>query len=306
MTENKVDILLASYNGEVFISKQIESILEQSFSNFRLIISDDGSTDKTWDIVLDFARKDNRIELVNNRRKGGVVENFNTCIQYSTASYIMFCDQDDIWPTDKVEEMLSAIINMENQHGLQPMLGFSDLTVVNQDLKTIHQGFYSYLNMNPIYNTDLRYIQWRSTVYGCTCIFNRCLMIASIPMPNSVPMHDHWFALKAAIHGMIFYHNQSTILYRQHGNNVVGASKKSLSDKLYSFIKIIKSIKKYSSEVKRMIGELRKSEQQKIQLHDIKTLLGRIKFVKTNILPFVKERPIFTLFFVVFFLTSCN
>lgn len=301
MQDSKIDILLASYNGESFISQQIESILGQSFADFRLIISDDGSTDSTWEIVTHYAELDSRIQLVDNIRKGGVINNFNCCMQHSKAEYIMFCDQDDFWPAGKVEEMFTSIKKINNYDGTQPLLCFSDLTVVNKDLDVLNPSFYAYLNLNPLYNTDYRYILWRSTVYGCTVIFNRVLLNRSMPLPENIPMHDHWLALNASHSGIIHYHNHSTVLYRQHGGNVIGAVNKNKINKVLNLIKAIKRIKKYSFEVKQMICHLSNRSGSNATDLEINNIIQRIKFVKQNIVPFFSEKAIFTSLFIIFF-----
>ena len=105
-----VDILMATYNGEAFVEEQVRSIMAQSFTNWRLLIHDDGSTDQTIAIIQQLQQEDSRIVLINdNVCNLGVARNFIHLVTYATARYCMFCDQDDIWLPNKVETMIRAI-----------------------------------------------------------------------------------------------------------------------------------------------------------------------------------------------------
>ncbi|MBE4896318.1 glycosyltransferase, partial [Enterobacter cloacae complex sp. P16RS2] len=97
----QVDIALATFNGEKYIREQIESIQKQTYSNWRLLISDDCSTDSTIAIIKELMQNDRRINIVNESRQGGVIKNFNKALMHTTAEYILLCDQDDIWPSER-------------------------------------------------------------------------------------------------------------------------------------------------------------------------------------------------------------
>ena len=105
----KVDVLLATYNGEQYLQEQIESILNQTYTDFRLLISDDGSKDKTIDIVEEYAKKDDRIIIFKQNENMGVVKNFEFLMKQVQSKYFMFSDQDDIWKKDKIEKSVKKI-----------------------------------------------------------------------------------------------------------------------------------------------------------------------------------------------------
>ena len=100
----KIDILLATYNGEEYINEQIDSILNQTYSNFRLLISDDNSTDKTLEILRDYEKKDDRIKVFENKENKGVVKNFEFLLKKVESDLYMLSDQDDVWYENKIEE----------------------------------------------------------------------------------------------------------------------------------------------------------------------------------------------------------
>jgi rRNA maturation RNase YbeY len=104
-----ISICLASYNGEKYIKEQIDSILEQSFEDFELIIQDDCSNDKTVEIVREYLKKDDRILLYENQKNLGYVKNFETLIKKANGDFIALCDQDDIWHRDKLKILIENI-----------------------------------------------------------------------------------------------------------------------------------------------------------------------------------------------------
>ena len=106
----KIDILMATYNGEKYLEEQIESILNQTYSNFRLIISDDCSTDRTCAILKEYAQKDNRIELYFQEKNLGYVKNFEFLLGKVESELYMLSDQDDYWFPEKVEKTYNKLI----------------------------------------------------------------------------------------------------------------------------------------------------------------------------------------------------
>ncbi|MGL5030539.1 MAG: glycosyltransferase family 2 protein [Aeromonas sp.] len=288
----KIDIALASYNGSKYIEAQLESILNQSHTNLSLIISDDGSTDNTVDIILEVSKKDSRVKLVNKSRVGGVVNNFNCCLSFCDANYIMLSDQDDIWLPDKIENMLFLLLKEEREIGNDsPMLCYSDLKLVDSELNLLAESFYKANNLNPFLNQDLRYLTWRSSIYGCTCIFNQACLKQALPFPAGIPMHDHWLGLVALNNGKLSYHDVPTILYRQHSNNVVGGDgfNSTIWSKLKKIKKLFKSVENscYGSSIMQANIAYKKK---------------RFKFIIYNVLPFFYEKPLYSIVYTYHFL----
>ena len=129
--EEKIDILLATYNGEKYVAEQIESILNQTYKNFNLIISDDNSSDNTPKILEDYAKKDSRIILNLQEKNLGVVKNIEFLLKQVQNEYYMLSDQDDVWLEQKVEKSLETLKN-ENAD-----LVFGDLEIVDENGKVI-------------------------------------------------------------------------------------------------------------------------------------------------------------------------
>lgn len=137
-----VDIVLATHNGERYISEQLTSILKQTHKKINIIVTDDGSTDDTIKIVKDYISRDDRVFLFEKKSNEGVIANFNNGLTQTTSNYIMFSDQDDVWDLSKVSLMLNEIVKKEKKDGaIGACLVFSDLRVVDEDLKIISESF---------------------------------------------------------------------------------------------------------------------------------------------------------------------
>lgn len=221
-----IDILLATYNGEKYLPNLLSSIENQTYKEWTLIVSDDSSTDGTLEILDEFSRKfDNKVQIYQNKN-GGAKNNFFSMLKYVKHEYIMFCDQDDIWLSNKLSVMINIMMKTEQNLGLcTPILVASDLKVVDSELNIISSSFYEYSDFN--YNFSINQLMCQNKIPGCSMMFNRSLYhLASKELETRyICMHDSWFSLLAAIFGEIVFINEQLILYRQHEANSVGASK---------------------------------------------------------------------------------
>jgi len=219
-----IDILLATYNGERFLSEQIDSIIQQSFQDWRLLVSDDGSQDGTMDLLKKFQTRDSRIVLLpKSSCRLGVQGNFSKLCEVATAPYIMLCDQDDQWFPNKIEISLNALQNYEKKYSANmPLLVHSDLHVVDESLKIISPSFWKYSRIDPKCSS-LNRLLVQNVVTGCTSIINQALLKKASPIPSSACMHDWWLALVASLFGKIEFIPAATMSYRQHSKNQLGA-----------------------------------------------------------------------------------
>ena len=219
-----IDVLLATYNGEKYIKEQIDSILNQSYKNIRLIISDDCSKDKTQEILKEYEKKDNRIELHIQEKNLGVVKNIEFLLKQVKNKYYMLSDQDDVWLPEKIEKSLETLLKNNVD------LVFGDLEVVDQDLKTMYPSFGDFMLLNKkihkyINSNRLNYIY--NCVTGCTILAKKETIQKILPLPKKSKylIHDHWIGLMTSIYGKVAYMPEKYIKYRQHGNNQVGTDK---------------------------------------------------------------------------------
>lgn len=219
-----IDIIMATYNGEKFISTQLDSILEQNCKEWKLMIHDDGSTDSTVDIIMDYVRRyPDKIEFIDDGIKtGGAKYNFFHLLSMTESEYIMFADQDDYWEKDKVGNALAKIKHIEKKYGDIPLMLHGDLKVTDDKLNITSESLFVTQKLNKNKN-KIEDILVQNNVTGCTVICNRKIINMCKVMPEEAIMHDWWLALIAASFGKIVYMGQAGILYRQHDNNTEGA-----------------------------------------------------------------------------------
>jgi glycosyltransferase involved in cell wall biosynthesis len=234
--DNKLSvcILMTSYNGEKFIRQQLESIFSQTFKNWQLIISDDGSSDKTKAIILEYQKIwGEKIQLRNGPQKG-FAENFLvlSCDKNLIADFYAFCDQDDVWLPQKIEVAIKKIsyscLNNE------PYLYCGRTISVNEKLKA--KGQSTLFKKPPSFNNALV----QSIAGGNTMIFNRTskLIIETVGVVPT-PSHDWWlYQLISGVGGKIFYDPTPLVLYRQHENSIVGENT-SFLNKFKRLIKLV-------------------------------------------------------------------
>ncbi len=222
--EEKIDILLATYNGEKYLIEQIESLLNQNYKNIRLIISDDCSTDKTIEILKKYEEKDNRIELYLQKQNLGVVKNIEFLLKKVQSPYYMLADQDDYWLPEKIEKSL------ENLKKEQADLVFTDLEVVDENLNILYKSFNDYMLLTRkikkyINSYKLNYLY--NCITGCTILAKKETLKFILPLPTTSKhlIHDYWIGIMVSLNGKISYIPEKYIKYRQHGNNQVGTEK---------------------------------------------------------------------------------
>lgn len=232
----KVALLLSTYNGERYIEALLASLVNQSYQDFVLYIRDDGSTDQTPQILATFCQRYEHFLFVNEGEKEnlGVIQSFSYLVEIALTNeeigYLMFVDQDDIWLPEKIEYSLEQIQQMEQENGEKtPLLFHTDLQVVDENLEVLCDSFWKYQKINPA-RCAFHQLLVQNNVTGCSMIINRSLAEMILPIPIGAIMHDRWIALVAAAFGKIGWSEKTTIQYRQHSHNSVGAKKPSVSN----------------------------------------------------------------------------
>lgn len=222
--EEKIDILLATYNGEKYLKEQINSILNQTYKNINIIISDDCSKDTTKEILEDYKQQDDRIKLYFQKNNLGVVKNIEFLLKKVEAPYYMLADQDDYWMPEKAEKSLEKL-KQENAD-----LVFGDLEVVDEKLNMMYTSFNDYMLLTRkiekyIDNYKVNYLY--NCVTGCTILARKETIKKILPLPTTSKrvIHDHWIGLMVSLNGKLAYIPEKYIKYRQHGNNQVGTEK---------------------------------------------------------------------------------
>jgi glycosyltransferase involved in cell wall biosynthesis len=240
---------MATYNGEKYLMEQVESILPQLGENDELIVSDDGSTDRTLKILENF--NDKRIKIFHHDRfenndKGinnkyySLTQNFFNAMQNAKGDYIFFSDQDDVWLPGRIS---STIPFLEKYH-----LVICDVWVVDENLNK--QFLWS--EKFPFNRGFLRNII-KQTAHGCTFAFTKKLKELAVPIPKNIIGHDYFVRVLAEKLNSVYFLNKELILYRRHSNTVtsIGSSKNIIWKKIihrYNLLtESLKKVKKWKT-----------------------------------------------------------
>ena len=244
MTENKkVDILMATYNGEKYLSEQIESIISQTYTKWNLLVRDDGSSDNTYAILSEYEKKDSRIRIIkDNKGNLGIVKNFEELLHNSDSEFIMFSDQDDVWKKNKIEIMMKYIGNSD--------LIISDAVITNENLELQCDSLFSVVNSrNGIIKNIIK-----NTYYGCCMLFKRKVLKKALPIPeNKEICHDLWIGLISEKYYKVKFINEKLLYFRRHSSNMttINKSKRSIKIKIIGRYLILKELFKRFRKIKK-------------------------------------------------------
>lgn len=264
----KVAVIMSTYNGEKYLKEQIDSILAQNDVDVKLFIRDDGSKDKTPDIINEYVEKYDNVVFWNkdNVVNLGVRDSFLTllkevCDKYTEINYFAFADQDNVDKPDK----LSAAVKMIEDNNYEsdfPTLYYSNKTFCDENLEFISEE-------NIKYYGDFYETLWVNLASGCTMVMNRPLALLSI---SNMPKYegfvsDSWVYRLAKVCGAkIVFDCHSYILYREHSNQLYGSKFQRLV-KLENFTMFIKDrgrgFQQQIEEIARLKGDLIPEENKK-------------------------------------------
>jgi glycosyltransferase involved in cell wall biosynthesis len=232
-SEAKVSVVVATYNGAEFLARQLESILAQTHAPSEIIVSDDGSSDSTLDIVTKFQnatpRKGGPAWRVLSRKKPlGVAGNFASALALAQGDLVAFADQDDMWEANKLEALIPHFDDART------LLTHSDALLI--DAKGLETGsLMRALRLTARERSALRggraldALLRRNLVTGATMLIRRSLLETALPIPAGW-IHDEWLALIAALQGGVVFDERPLVRYRQHGGNQIGAAHLSVSE----------------------------------------------------------------------------
>lgn len=227
----KITVLMSTYNGEKYLREQIDSVLGQKDIDLALLIRDDGSSDKTVEIIEGYEKKDNRISHYVGGNMGPGRSFFDLIKNAPESDYYAFCDQDDVWDCDK---LASAIELLQSLNKAKPNLYYSNLRLVDGNLTFIRNAHEKPIDEGKKYSALAR-----NVMTGCTAVFNKNTKdLLRDHIPNVNILHDGWLYLICKLFGNVVYDFIPHISYRQHGHNVVGMGKSN------PFVSVIRKIKR--------------------------------------------------------------
>jgi len=205
-----ISIAMCTYNGQRFLKEQIDSILNQSFTEIELIITDDCSTDNTWDILLQYKKQDSRIKIYKNKKNLGFVKNFEKAISLCSGEYIALTDQDDIWKRDKLKKFLKEIGSN--------ILIYSDALLIDNNSKILNKTLIApgILATGKCNKSFLIY----NSASGNTMMFKKELVSHILPIPKKISFHDIWIVFVAATVGTINITQEPMTYYRRYNEQI--------------------------------------------------------------------------------------
>jgi len=267
----KIGVLIASFNGELFIKEQINSILNQRGSHeiYKIVVTDDGSSDKTLDIVREFPFI--KVTCNNSGVKGPAANFVHGLKELMDCDFVFFSDQDDIWRDDKIDLFCLASTRLNKEY---PGLVYSGLELVNSFGKSLNVSFHDHESIPIDWSSKISHIFLQNCAPGCAMMINNKMANRIVStFCDKVIMHDWWAMLFAVTYSNLSIINDKTVYYRQHSANAVGASKKiSLSDIPKVLRKSRRNLYLTLSQILYFKKILTVSELNMLTLNDIETL----------------------------------
>ena len=270
-----ISVALCSYNGEKYIEEQINSILEQTVQVDEIVICDDGSKDKTIEVVSQVKRSSTSKTVIRtyvNEINLGVTKNFEKALSLCKGDIIFLSDQDDIWEKDKVEIMLKAFNNFDDCQ-----LIFTDARLVDANGTELGVDLWDLTVPPRKENFGIRDFLGLRFVTGATVALRKELLEHTIPIPECW-IHDAWLASNAAVYGGVRSVDRRLIKYRQHEKNVIGAKKRGFTDQIrYTKAHLTDSIK-FRTTMKNRVLTLYENCKKDLLAEDIVTIKKCIVF----------------------------
>jgi glycosyltransferase involved in cell wall biosynthesis len=211
----EVDVVLATYNGSRFLQEQLDSIACQQYVKINLYVSDDGSADRTLDIIQDNAARFSRLEVLLGPRKGPAA-NFFSLLRHTSAEYVALADQDDIWHQNHLINSINDLAPL----GSTPGMRFSSTNEFGLNAK--ERIWPRILKVPPIENLLVE-----NQARGCTTVLNKnAVVLVNSYEPKAAVMHDWWILLVISLRGKVIYSPEPEVEYRIHDTNAIGLPKK--------------------------------------------------------------------------------
>lgn len=198
-----ISVCIATYNGARYIGEQLASILKQLSAEDEVVVSDDGSTDGTLDIVRSL--NDRRIRIVDGPRRHSPTLNFEWALRNAKGEYVFLADQDDVWLEGKVRRCMEELQKCD--------CVVSDAKVTDSCLNTTSESLFKLMHVR---RGRLSNLLWRNGYTGCCMAFRREVLSKALPFPTDIPMHDIWIGNVAAFCGRLRFIDDRLLLFRRH------------------------------------------------------------------------------------------
>ena len=257
--EKKVTVLISTYNGEKYIKEQLDSILNQTYSNIDILIRDDGSKDSTVEIIKEYQKKYNNIKL-KEEENIGFIKSFFKLLEMAESDYYAYCDQDDIWMPNKIE---LAVEELNKADDSKPNMVFGNSDYYDE-------------NMNFLSNGEKhRTYSFKNSLYECVAqgmtmtINNQTKEMILNNIPQKCLFHDWWTYMICSGMGNVLYNDETVVKYRRFQKNATAEGQNALKILLWRIKHLItdsgmKDIKIQQQEYKKMFYDRLSAENQKL------------------------------------------
>lgn len=208
-----ISVCMATYNGEKYIKQQMDSILSQLSVDDEIIVSDDGSKDKTIDILRSY--HDGRIKIFSNNGRHGFVGNFENSLKHAMGDYIFLCDQDDYWKPNKVEVVLNKLRDYD--------LVIHNAELVDGQGRSLGKTYYDCTHHKTSFWANFYKTRW----LGCCMAFRKNVRDYCLPIPPKLTGHDYWIGMLGMLRFKYAFMDEILMCYRRHGDNLSPSGEKS-------------------------------------------------------------------------------
>jgi glycosyltransferase involved in cell wall biosynthesis len=214
-----ISVVMTVHNGKRFLAAQLQSVVCEMQPQDELIVIDDSSSDGSYDWLANV--NDERVLLHRHQRNLGVLRSFENALCMTRHDIIFLCDQDDVWLSGKRAAFVS-----EFERNPRALIVISDAEMIDAADRVIESSFMATRGgfHGGLWNTLVR-----NRYLGCAMAIRRELLIAALPIPRSVPMHDMWLGALASALGQVRYIPQPLLRYRRHGGNLSPSRRQSWS-----------------------------------------------------------------------------
>lgn len=287
-----ISIAMTTYNGDRYLRQQLDSILNQTHSDFELIVCDDCSTDSTREILSEYEKKDDRIRVVLNKGNLGFKKNFEKAISLCQYDFVALSDQDDVWEKNHLEKLMDLIGDADVACG--------NARLIDEGGKGLGLNLDQTDGLSFVPQGDLllyRIVAGAGAFQGASMLIKKDFFDKALPIPDDVIFHDAWFSACACLSNGLKYTYDIVNNYRQHRSQITTHKEQSYLVKIENLISRLLKKEKYMTDRFAYIKSLQKrypvtENQSKILDDCFKIHMMRSK--KINILKRFKANRIFS------------
>jgi len=250
-----VSIVMATFNGEKYLRKQLDSILNQDYRCLEVIVVDDDSTDSTQAILEEYSQRDQRVSYTCADKNAGATASFEQALKLASGEFITFSDQDDVFEIRKISILVEALKANPSRD-----MAASDLCLIDEAGVVIADSMWSHQRLRVAEGKPFNQLLYMNFVTGCAMMIRRRLLNIALPFPPDCMVHDWWLAVAccSAGGGGLVLVDQPLTLYRQHGSNSIGSHLVSLQSSISRVTNLESRIQWYQMNRKRVAGYLHK------------------------------------------------